>query len=270
MVHRYRVLWFSYAALGGAFSLPQAHAAECNYTPAKIALHLTAPTSKGTPCGQVDIPCSQENGLVVTGEVEQEYTAYVLLTDWSGESGIQQVQIGANYDALEGSGVDVISFQSCGTFNTTPIGPWPEPGSEVVMSWSSCQVPDGNKLLMLGSFQLVAHSPGIFSVAKVFAPTGPHTVPRLVDCEGTEKLIEPNKVSQLAFGEPPFPSFDTCSGVIDVFPAPCCVADSCISQTGLACCWANGGTLLDYMASCAACVTPAIPRTWGYLKSRYE
>ena len=267
MVHGYRSVWVLVVVTSLVLSIPPAFAAECEHTSAKIALHLLSPVAKAISCGLADISCSSEGALVVSGDLDQDYIAYVFLTDWSGESGVQQVQIGANYDATEGSGVDVVSFHSCATFTTSPIGPWPEPGSELMMTWDSCQVPSGDKMLMLGQFELVAHTPGIFSVAKVFAP-GAHTVPRLVDCGGVEKLIEPNTVSQLGFGASQF-SFDTCTGWIDVYPGPCCMADSC-SYTGLACCWANGGVLLDYMSTCAQCVAPVVPKTWGQLKARYE
>ena len=154
----------AFALLGLISVSKPAIAAECDVSPAKIALHVTAPTTK-IPCGPSSLSCSVASSSIVTqGALDQEYRVYVLLDNNNAASGIVEVTIGVDYDAAIGSGVDVLEFQPCAQ-NTTPIGDWPEPGSELRMSYLSCQAlePPPNDLLVLGWFRVIAHTPGRLS-----------------------------------------------------------------------------------------------------------
>jgi hypothetical protein len=244
----------------------QSIAAECDISSAKIALHVADPTSK-IPCGLTAIPCSQaSSGIVTTGDLNREYRVYVLLTNWSSDSGILQAQIGADYDAAIGTGVDVLDFQPCGSM-TTPIGNWPDPGSQLIMSYGSCQSPNQEDLLVLGWFTVIAHTPGSLSARpRALGMTG--TVPRVVNCDLQEKLIHPQNVGEVAFGGTGH--FDPCSEFIDTFSGACCWPDSCKEGTNLACCWADGGTYLGAFAICGTCLTKDLPKTWGQMKARYR
>ena len=263
MVLRYIAFFVTVAMLSS--SLP-ALAAECTGSTAEIALHLTSPTTK-IPCGQAPLSCSiGGSDIVTTGDLDQEYRVYVLLTNLESGSSFLQVQIGIDYDAVVGSGVDVLEFQSCAT-TTTAIGNWPEPGSELAMTYASCQTTSGADPVVLGWFRVTAHTQGRFSLRPVnFGLQG--TVPRLVDCDLNETLIHPQNVGEIALGGPG--GFDPCTDFLDTFSGACCWPDSCHNDADLACCWANHGSFLGAFTNCADCNTRALPKTWGQIKSRYE
>ena len=234
---------------------------------ANIALHVTAPTTK-IPCGVSPVTCG--SGINTMGNLDQEYRVYLLFKRPSyGSAEFIEIQIGIDYDAAEGTGVDILGFQACAP-TTTPIGNWPEPGSELRMTYSSCQPFMSSDPVILGWFNVIAHTPGTLGL--VYPRSGnvqPGTVPRFVTCDLTEKVLDPVNQGIVAFGTGG--AFDPCTDHADWFPGPCCLPDnSCQENTTVGCCWAQGGRGLDFTASCAQCVTAILPKTWGRLKSRYN
>jgi len=244
---------------------PHPAAAACNESfSAKIALHLTSSTTK-IPCGPVQISCQWDSsGIVVSGELEQEYNVYVLLADWESDP-FTQIQIGVYYSG----GVNVINFQSCAS-SVTSIGGWPGSGSQLVMSYSSCESTKSDSLFVLGWFRVIAHIPGSLGLTPLLVEPGSTGVCRLIDCDSNEKILSPERIGVVSFGGAgSLGPFDPCSMFIDAYPGPCCLASSCVVNSSLGCCWSQGGTLLDYMSTCAACTLKLLPNTWGRLKSRY-
>jgi hypothetical protein len=242
---------------------PKLAAAACNESFAKIALYVTAPTTK-ISCGPIEISCQWDSSeIVTTGELDQEYNVYVLFVDWK-ENPFVAVQIGAYYD----SGVEVLGFQSCASM--TAIGAWPSSGSGLVLNYNSCQSTKGDSSFVLGWFRVRAHAQGSLGLTPFLVQPESTGVCRLIDCDSEEKILGPEHGGVVGFGGAGiFEAFDPCSAVFDVFPGPCCLVNSCIPQASLGCCWAQGGTLLDYMSTCAACNLSMVPNTWGRLKARY-
>ena len=269
MVPRYLAFVLTIAALVSSSTSP-VRADSCVDSAAKIALHVTSPTTK-IPCGVSPVSCS--SSIVTTGNLDQEYRVYLILTGLAFEhAGFIEIQIGIDYDAAEGTGVDVLGFQACAP-TTTPIGNWPEPGSELRMTYGSCQSETASDPVILGWFNVIAHTPGYLSVVYPGAGIGavqPGTVPRLVTCNLTERVLDPNNQGEIGLGGDPH-HFNPCTDFADAFLGPCCLPDnSCQEGTSVGCCWAQGGRRLDYTSSCAQCLTPVLPKTWGRLKSRYE
>ena len=267
MVPRY-LAFVLIAVLLCLFPTAVALAGSCVDGFAKISLHVTSPTTK-IPCGVSPVTC--ETGINTTGNLDQEYRVYLIVNRRGYESadGFIEIQIGIDYDAPEGTGVDLLGFQAC-ALTTTPIGNWPEPGSELRMTYPSCQPFMYNDPVILGWFNVIAHTPGTLGI--VYPRSGnvqPGTVPRLVTCELTQKVLDPVNQGIVAFGTGG--AFNPCTDFADWFPGPCCLPDnSCQENTTVGCCWAQGGRGLDFTANCGQCVTPVLSKTWGLLKARYE
>jgi len=262
MVLRYFTCLFVFTALN-VLTESTVLAAECTEIWPRLALHVEAPTSKRT-CGLTQLTCNPAQ-VVSTGDLHQTYKVYVVLLDWALQN-LQEVQFGVDYDPVEGSGVDVLSFETCGQ-SSTPIGDWPNPGSQVRLTYPTCQSTQDNEALVLGWFWVIAETPGSLSIGPLnWSEGNASNVCRLRDCEQNEKILTPMRYGKAGFGGA---SSEGCS-FIDVFPGPCCTPDSCIANSGLGCCWAQNGTLLDYMSTCAQCVLPVLPKTWGQLKSLYK
>ena len=261
MVLRYFALAFVAAILNPLFGSGTVLACDELVNP-RLALHIEAPTSKRA-CGQTQLACPNE--IVTTGELHQLYKVYVVLLDWNNIA-MRQIQFGIDYDAAESTGVDVLSFESCAS-TSVPIGDWPNPGSQLLQTYSTCQVITSNEAFVLGWFWVTAETPGSLSIGPLNLWEGnAGTVCRFWNCSLEEKILNPARYGKIGLGGAP----SLGCGFIDIFPAPCCTPDSCIASSGLGCCWVEQGTLLDYTSSCAACITPMLPNTWGRLKSRYN
>ena len=249
------------------FNTPPSFGDTCNDSGLSLALHV-GPADSEIECWSGGLNCSSP--IVSWGELGQEYKVYLVLLDWSIETSLKELQIGVDYDSTLGSGVDVLDFQACPWITTTPIGDWPEPGSELRMTLAGCiRSEAAMEGLVLGWFRVIGHTRGDLSLVHSPWPLQPGTVPRHVTCDLVEKLLDPLNQGAISLGGG-F-GWNRCLGVADGFEGPCCLPNStCQEATTVGCCWAQGGRRLDYLSTCAQCFTPALPKTWGQLKSRYE
>ena len=264
---------FRYIALGcllvymKLLSAPAAEA-QCPQSPGHLVLHL-ADTTSTIACGSSSISCSTD--LTVTGELNHSYYVYVVLVDWYifETQGLREVQFGVDYDAVVGSGVDVSGFQACSN-TTTMIGNWPEPGSQIRITFPGCIEPEYNPVpIVLGWFQVIARTPGSLSLGQNYGLGEPGIVSRQIMCDQTVKLLDPINQGMIGLGGAGY--FDPCSSIADPFEGPCCLPNqTCQEGWSVACCWDQGGRRLYYMDTCAKCLTPVFPNTWGRLKSHYE
>jgi len=270
MILRYIALGFLLVQLK-LLSAPAAEAQCPQSLGGRLVLHL-ADTTSTIACGPSSVTC--ESGLTVSGELNRAYYVFVILLDWYifETQGLREVQFGVDYDAVVGSGVDVSGFQAC-TGTTTMIGNWPEPGSQIRITYPFCIDPDANPVpLVLGWFRVIAHTPGSLSLGSLgpnYGQDQPGIVSRLILCDQTVKLLDP--VNQGAIGLGGAIGNNPCTLIADPFEGPCCLPNqTCQEYWSVACCWDQGGRRLDYMSTCAQCATPVLPNTWGRLKSRYE
>ena len=234
-----------------------------------FVLHL-ADTTSTIACGPSSVTC--ESGLTVSGELNRAYYVYVILLDWYifETQGLREVQFGVDYDAVVGSGVDVSGFQAC-TGTTTMIGNWPEPGSQLRITYPFCIDPNANPVpLVLGWFRVIAHTPGRLTLGQPesLSLNEIGIVSRVIMCDQTVKLLDPINQGMIGLGKG---GVDPCSVIFDPFEGPCCLPDhTCHEYWSVACCWDQGGRRLYYMDTCAKCLTPLLPNRWGQLKARYR
>ena len=266
-----------YLALGCALLLLSSGSAnaQCSGSTAQLVMHLVPDSVATIPCGSSPFSCSTP--IEASGELDQTYKAYVLLTRWDFDliypnDGIYGVEIGVNYDGVEGSGVDVLDFQAACYITTTPVGDWPNPGSQLRMSFPVCvtrdAVEDPHLPLVLGWFRVVAHTPGQLSLGTPVSGGSGKYVSRLTTCDENERLLDPVNQGNIGLGAY---GLNPCSIIIDAFEGPCCFPNhTCQEGWSVACCWDQGGVRLFYTDTCAQCATPVLPNTWGRLKSRYE
>jgi hypothetical protein len=244
-------------------------ASECTITPAKLALHVTSPST--TICGS-QVACSSSSTHLTTLTLGTEYLIHVLLY-LPDQMNFRSVQFGVYYHTAPGIGFDVVEFHSCAA-STTTIGDWPSAyGSEIILTYPSCQTSNGTEAFELGWFRVLVDDPDKFSLRPwesfgYGTAFGYGTVSRLVDCDLNESLIPPQNVGEVAFDMGS--GFDPCAGPIDTSVGTCCFGDSCQVETDLACCWANQGSYVGANTTCQDCVVKVFPNTWGQLKSRYE
>ena len=261
-----------YIAVGCAVCLlsSSAHAQGPEGSWAQLVMHLVPDSLDTMPCGPSPFSC--QTGVEASGDLNQTYKAYVLLTQWQYEwefsnDEIHDVVIGVDYDGAVGNGVDVLDFQAACYMTASPIGDWPTPGSRLRVTFPVCVTPgnvsDPDAPLVLGWFRVIAQTPGTLTLG-----SSEHYVSRLNTCGQVEELLDP--VNQGVIGLGTY-GLDPCSVIIDAFEGPCCLPNhTCQEGWSVACCGDQGGQGLYFMDTCADCVTPVLPQTWGRLKSRYE
>jgi len=127
---------------------------------ARILLHLTTQISKNA-CSLKSTPpdCSD---IDTSGELETDYFAYVILSNVSSTTGIGAVRFGITYDDVPGSGVDIASWNSCGSSFEAPYPEWPAAGTGILLTWDSSEclptVVNQFAMFVTGYFQLNAHT----------------------------------------------------------------------------------------------------------------
>lgn len=254
--------------------LPQSTFAACQVAPsAGIAVHVVQSTDKAgqLQCGQTSWGGCGENGLVTKGSVGESYTVYLVAIGLIPESGLTQISVGIDYDGASQQGVDVIGWSSCSDVST-PENNWPEPGGGIELRFTSCEGSQPDTLdsyqfaiTVLGRFYVSVYGPDVFSVTPMAYRE--HPIPRLTDCNGTEKLVAPYRLGSATFGLSGG-GWNPCP-FIDAFNAPCCFQDSCVAFTAQTCCLDEGGTPLNLGLTCEDCLTSATPITWSKIKARY-
>jgi hypothetical protein len=267
-VHRHLI----YRVIVGVLALgfgSKSWASECTLSPAKLALHVTS--TETTICGS-QVACSSSSNNITTITVGSEWLIHVILY-LPDQMSFTSVQFGVYYHTAPGIGFDVLEFHSCSA-STTPIGDWPDAyGSQILMTYPSCQTFDETEGIELGWFRVRVGSDSpptrdTFSLRPLELFGSGEIPPRLVDCDQNETLIPPQNVGEVSFLNGP--GFDPCSGSIGTYVGTCCFGDSCQVETDLACCWANQGSYIGPNTTCTNCIVKVFPNTWGQLKSRYE
>ena len=245
-------------------------ASECAINPeAKLALYVTSTDTD--ICGS-QVGCSSESNHVTTITVGSEWLIHVLLY-LPDQTSFTSVQFGVYYHTAPSVGFEVLEFHSCSA-STTPIGDWPEGyGSEILMTYPSCQTMNGTEGIELGWFRVrvgfdTPPSKDTFSLRPWDTFPARGAPPRLVDCDLNETLIPPQNVGEVSYLNGP--GFDPCSDPIGTFVGTCCFGDSCQVETDLACCWASQGSYIGPNTTCQDCIVKVLPKTWGQLKARYE
>jgi hypothetical protein len=147
---------------------------------ATFLVHLTAPTSKNT-CLQSDPPSCYE--IQKRGLIDTYYFGYVILSNLSPSAGVQGARFGITYDGATESGVEVSSWTSCGDYDF-PWSGWPAPGGGNAVTWSSCQAPTADRMVIVGYFSVLAYGPDDLWVR-------PHPLDNasVLDCSGNEDVI---------------------------------------------------------------------------------
>ena len=180
---------------------------------AKIAVHLRAPVSKGSPCTALPPPpCNPgESNLNVQGSIGSAYHLYLLVLDGNPISGVAGASLGISYNDSLGRGLDVYSWSRCADLEF-PGGPegvnWPASGSGNVLTWDSsthCQnrsaSGDNNAGVsaILGVFYVYAYSNDVFSVTRrEYVPSPDFAVSDCVSFQSNPAF--PENAGQIGFG----------------------------------------------------------------------
>ena len=161
--------WLFLAALLFSFGIQQAQAG--NQLTPKVALHVSATTSKSTticstwsPNGK-RIPCSD---YATEGPLGENLLVYMVIAQadtplFSG--GVGGISMGIEYNGDVGQGVDVFSWTMCADGlqfpNAGPRGEWPESGGGNLVTWLFCQnqrIGNDGMHAVVGAFGLYAYS----------------------------------------------------------------------------------------------------------------
>lgn len=135
-----------------------------------VALHAQAPPSKAplTCTSAPSIPCSQYTTRAETGTGR---FVYLVVAQADPLLGVAGLSCGIDYDALQGEGVDVISWTLCSDGlefrNSGANGTWPAAGGGNQITWVTCQhdeiAPDGVHAVA-GAFYVYAYGEDDLSV----------------------------------------------------------------------------------------------------------
>ncbi len=156
MLMRRARLLLAALVLAGALGVPSGPVTAGPSQNAKLLLHLV-PTKKGKKltCTTPGIETAAE--VVTRGDLDQEYIAYVLITDFSMEDGISGVQFGISFDNAEQSGLDILAWQHC-TLYEWPMDGWPSANTGNLLTWHQLENCQRTIPLVVGYFTVTANS----------------------------------------------------------------------------------------------------------------
>lgn len=138
-----------------------AHASNGPNPNACIALHLVPEESKGKKLCAPNTKGWTE--LQVSGEINQRYWAYVVVTDFDTDLGLTGIQFGIEYDAAPGKGVDILRWQKCSTLEFASKS-WPEAGTGTLLTWDRNRECEKEDPVVVGAFLVEAKTEGQLSL----------------------------------------------------------------------------------------------------------
>lgn len=215
----------------------------------RIMLHVTparAPEPNWEPCKNFDrLPCrvgeqTFNTQAPLSSPETPAYFVYVIAANYESFRGIQ---FGIKYDDVADSGVDILSWTSCGAFEYPSSG-WPASGTGNLMVFD-CRI---DRFTVVGYFTVEVHSPDVLNLVERQLDGAL----KVADCSGAETLLPVEYGGAVGFGglegedpcfrfenlpPPPPPPLPPMRGafMLHVVPAEAAEAGSCSRYTDIPC-----------------------------------